>query len=170
MNRKKSGEAGGEVGILLHLLDEAYEKMAWHGPNLAGSLRGVTAKDAAWRPAPGRHNIQELAVHAAYWKYVARRRIKGEKRGSFPIEGSNWITLSAPDEASWKSARQILDREHRALRAVVASFPPERRRKALPGTRGRTALREIAGSAMHDVYHTGQIQLVKALRKKRRAG
>ena len=31
-----------------------------------------------------------------------------------------------------------------------------------------TALRETAGIAFHDVYHTGQIQLLKALLRKRR--
>jgi len=170
VSRRKAGGPGGEIAVLLHLLDEAYGKTAWHGPNLTGSLRGVTAREAAWRPAPGRHNIQELAVHAAYWKYVVRRRMTGEKRGSFPIEGSNFIELPVADPAAWKSARGVLEREHRALRAAVEGFPPERLRKALPGTRGRTALREIAGIAMHDVYHTGQIQLVKTLQRKRRAG
>lgn len=77
--------------MLLELLDEAFEKRSWHGPNLRGVLRGVTAEQAAWRAAPGRHNIWELTVHAAYWKYAVRRRLLGEKRGSFALEGSNWI-------------------------------------------------------------------------------
>lgn len=59
------------VKLLLRLLDESYEKSAWQGPNLKGSLRGVHAAQAAWRPAPGRHNVWELVVHAAYWKYAA---------------------------------------------------------------------------------------------------
>lgn len=43
--------------LVLALLDEAYEKKTWHGPNLKQSLKGVTAEEAAWRPGPGRHNI-----------------------------------------------------------------------------------------------------------------
>ena len=171
MKSGKSGRPGGEIGVLLHLLDEAYEKAAWHGRNLKGSLRGVSAPQAAWRPGKGRHSVRDLALHAAYWKSIVRRRMTGEKRGSFPIEGSNFFDLPAPTEKAWAAERELLDREHRALRAVVAAFPAERLRKPLPGTRGRTALREIAGIASHDVYHTGQIQLVKALRSRRvRAG
>ena len=165
--RGKKTSSGGEIGVLLHLLDEAYEKTAWHGPSLKGSLRGVSARQAAWRPGKGRHSVRDLALHAAYWKYVVRRRMTGEKRGSFPIEGSNFFDLPAPTEKAWRAEREVLDREHRALRALVAAFPPDRLRSALPGTRGRTALREIAGVALHDVYHTGQIQLVKALRSRR---
>jgi hypothetical protein len=168
MRNGKAGRPGGEIGVLLHLLDEAYGKAAWHGPNLKGSLRGVSARLAAWRPGKGRHCVRDIVLHAAYWKYVVRRRLTGEGKGSFPIAGSNFFDLPAPTEKAWRAEREILDGQHRALRAVVAAFPPDRLESPLPGTRGRTALREIAGIALHDVYHTGQIQLIKALRKKAR--
>ena len=51
--------------VLFDFIDEAFDKKSWHGPNLRGSLRGVTAQQAAWRPGPDRHNIWELALHAA---------------------------------------------------------------------------------------------------------
>ena len=169
MIRKKKSSRAGEIGVLLHLIDEAYENSAWHGPTLKGSLRGVTARRAAWRPAPGRHSIRELAAHAAYWKYTVRRRLTGDTSASFPLAGSNWLALPPASEKAWRAEREILDREHRALRAVVAAFPPRRLRNRLPGTRDRKALREIAGIALHDVYHAGQIQLLKTLQKKSRA-
>ena len=40
----------GEIALLLRLIDEGYEKKAWHGPNLKGSIRGLSAQDADWRP------------------------------------------------------------------------------------------------------------------------
>ena len=83
--------------FLLTLLDEAFDKRSWHGPNLRASLRGVTAADAAWRPRPAAHNIWELALHAAYWKYVVLRKVTGAKRGGFPLPGSNFFpALPAP--------------------------------------------------------------------------
>ena len=53
--------------LILTLIDEGYVKRTWHGPNLKQSIRGVTARQAAWRPEAGRHNIWELTLHAAYW-------------------------------------------------------------------------------------------------------
>jgi uncharacterized damage-inducible protein DinB len=156
----------GEIPILLHLLDEGYGSPAWHGPSLKTALRGLTARQAAWRPAPGRHNIRELAMHAAYWKWVVRRRLTGEKGGSFPIKGNNWLELPASSEEAWHAEREILEKAHQRLRETVARFSAARLTTVLAGTRRRTALREIAGIALHDVYHTGQIQLLKALRKK----
>ena len=43
--------ASSELSLLLRLFDEAYLRKAWHGPNLRGSIRGVTAEEAAWQPA-----------------------------------------------------------------------------------------------------------------------
>ena len=78
--------------LLLSLLDEAYSKKTWHGPNLRQSLKGVSAKQAARRPGRDRHNIWEIALHAAYWKYAVRRKLEGGKRGAFVLKGSNFFT------------------------------------------------------------------------------
>ena len=155
--------------VLLHALDEAYGKAAWHGPNLKGSLRGVTAREASRRPDSGRHNIREIVLHAAYWKYRVRRRLTGESRGSFSLPGNNWFRREGSNEKEWRAERDLLDREHRALRRAVAAFPEARYGKRLPGNEKRTALREIAGITLHDVYHAGQIQLLKVLVRKGRS-
>jgi hypothetical protein len=151
------------IDVLLGLLDEAFEAKAWHGTNLRGSVRGLSARAAAWRPGRGRHNIRELVVHAAYWKYAARRRLTGEKRGSFAVSGSNWFARpDAADEKGWKADVALLLEEHRRLRDVVASFPAAALDRPSPGSRF-TAHRLVQGVACHDLYHAGQIQLLKKL-------
>jgi len=158
----------GEIALLLALLDDAYDRKAWHGPNLRGSLRGLTAREAAWRPAEGRHNIWELAVHAAYWKYAVVRRLTGEKRGSFPIKGSNWFARPvSPSEKAWREDLALLDRQHRRLRDAIAALPAARLRQVSTGSQ-HTNLRLLYGIASHDLYHTGQIRLLKVLGKRRR--
>jgi len=157
--------AQAEIENLLGLIDEAYNRAAWHGPNLRGSIRGVTARAAALRPAKGRHNIWELVVHAAYWKYTVRRRLVGEKRGSFSLPGSNFF--KRPEDLSEKAGRAdvaLLEEEHRRLREAVAAVRPEDLNAPARGSRTRVH-RLIAGIAFHDVYHAGQIQLIKQLVK-----
>src|SRR5208337_1993659 len=69
-SRRSNGETVMDKNeLLLRMLAEGFARSAWHGPNLRQSLKGVRAKHAAWRPAHGRHNIWELALHAAYWKF-----------------------------------------------------------------------------------------------------
>jgi DinB superfamily len=152
-----------EIEHLLGLLDEAYERAAWHGPSLRGSIRGLTAKEAAWRPKAGRHNIWEIVVHAAYWKYTVRRRLLGEKRGSFSLQGSNWFVRSANrGEKAWRADIVMLDGEHQRLKASVSGVEPESLDRSARGSKTVTR-RLIAGIALHDVYHAGQIQLIKRL-------
>jgi hypothetical protein len=144
--------------LLLRLLDEAYKKKTWHGPNLRQAIRGVSAKQAAWRPGPGRHNVWEVTLHAAYWKYAVRRRIEGGKRGSFALKGRNFFPRpekGKASEAAWRADKELLDREHRALRRALE--------RVLGTPRGTRFLRQIYGVALHDVYHAGQIRLLRRL-------
>ena len=148
--------------LLLDAMDEAFARRSWHGPNLRGSLRGLSAREAAARPARGRHNIWELTVHAAYWKYTVRRRLTDGARGSFALAGSDWFPCPSPlSEAAWKSAVDLLVGEHRRLREVVTSLPASALFKKAKGSREN--LRVIRGIIAHDLYHAGQIRLVKRL-------
>jgi uncharacterized damage-inducible protein DinB len=152
-----------EIELLLQQLDQAYDKKAWHGPNLRSAVRRLGAEQAAWRPHPQRHSIAELVVHAAYWKYTVRRRLRGDKRGSFPLKGSNWFPLRAPlSEEAWRGYLELLEGEHQALRAAVAALPPRELRR-VPARSAFNVAALIQGVAAHDVYHAGQIQLLKRL-------
>lgn len=145
------------LGMLLANLDHAYDRRGWHGTNLRGSLRGVTTEEALRRPGKGRHNVWELTAHAAYWKYAARNRLQGGKRGGFPLKGSNWFASPARTDADgWRALVKMLDEEHRLLRAAIASLSDADLRDA-------KKVRMVYGVAAHDVYHTGQIQIVKRL-------
>lgn len=145
--------------MLLDGLDEAFDKKSWHGPNLRGAIRGVTTLQAAWRPAGDRHNIWELTLHAAYWKYVVRRKILRDKRGSFVLAGSNFFDRpergAAAAEAGWKRDIAILEAEHRELRDTVANLPARALTPAM--------CHLIRGAAAHDLYHAGQIRLLRRM-------
>jgi uncharacterized damage-inducible protein DinB len=157
---------GGSVAqraLLLGLLDEGYNRPAWHGPNLRGSLARLTAREAARRPAPGRHNIWEIAVHAAYWKYAVRRRLKGERRGSFPLKGSNWFPRTGEGgEEAWRRDLELLEDMHLALRQAVEGLVDTDLARVIPPGR-HTVARIVAGAALHDVYHAGQVRTLKRL-------
>lgn len=155
-----------ESRLLLKLLDEAFDKKAWHGTTLRGSLRGLAAGQAEWRPRPRSHNICEIAVHAAYWKYTVRRRLLGLKKGSFPLKGSNWFTHPGRlSERTWQNYVALLNEEHRLLREAVSRFDTAKLETRAPGTQSTYATL-LCGIAAHDLYHAGQIQLLKRLQSR----
>lgn len=153
------------IDLLVRILNEAFDRKSWHGTNLRGSIRGLNVQQASWRPLPERHNIWEHVLHCAYWKYTVRRRLTGEKRGSFALKGSNWFerpTATDRSESSWKEAVDLLAENHRLLLTSIMELSPDQLNK--PAAGGETSiLTLITGIAAHDTYHAGQIQLLKKL-------
>ena len=81
--------------LLLHTIGPRQGR-AWHGGvTPSGAVRGVSAAQAAWRPAPRVHTIWELTLHIAYWKYAIRRQLSAGARGGFPRTPSNWPACPA---------------------------------------------------------------------------
>jgi len=150
------------IALLLDNLDRAYRGPSWHGTSLRGTLRGLTPAAAMWRPRPRRNSIWDLLLHAAYWKYVVRRRLGGDARGSFPREGANFPAPPArADARALRADLTLLDEQHELLRAAVAALDPA----SLGARRGAwTVGNTVLGAAAHDLYHAGQINLVKRLR------
>jgi len=151
--------------LLLALVDEGFDHRSWHGTTLRGSIRGLNGRTAGWRPQRGRHNIWEIVVHCAYWKHAVQRRLTAERRGRFGISGSNWF--ASPDvvtDAAWRDAVERLDTEHRALRAAIVQLRPASLSERT-GAGRFTHAGLIRGIAAHDLYHAGQIQLLKRLQR-----
>ncbi len=164
--RERWGGDAPEVTQLLAVIDQAYDRQSWHGTNLRGSIRRVTAAQAAWRPAARRHNIWEIVVHAAYWKYAAARRFTGRARGSFPLKGSNWfprpLDPAHAGDTDWRADVALLDQMHTTLREAVTALPVKELARTPAGSKvSNFAL--VSGIAAHDLYHAGQIQLLKRL-------
>jgi uncharacterized damage-inducible protein DinB len=63
---------------------------------------------------------------------------------------------------AWRADVALLERTHRTLRDAIADLDPrELDRQPLKGKTTRRVL--ITGVAAHDLYHAGQIQLLKRL-------
>jgi len=146
---------------MIELIDEAFTGPSWHGPSLLGSIRGLTETEAAWRPGKGRHNIWELIVHAAYWKYIVRRRLTRQREERFPVKGSNWFIRPLKGRA-WKEDVGLLLEQHELLRDVILRYPESALTRPV-GSGRQTAGYVIRGIAAHDLYHAGQIRLLKRL-------
>ena len=102
-------------------------------------------------------------LHIAYWKYVARRKLSGDKRGSFPLKGTNWFPVSTElSDSQWGEYLQILEDQHDRLRKAVTELAGK-----APSSVPAEKVHLISGVAAHDLYHTGQIQLLKKLAKKK---
>ena len=139
--------------LLLDLLDRAFDKRSWHGATLSGAIRGVGAQAAA-RSVHGRKSIWQQVLHAAYWKQRVLNHMAGPSR--FPRRGSNWPAIpSDRSEAAWRADVEVLRDTHARLRAALAGLPRARLDKKMTWL--------LQGAAAHDLYHAGQIKLLRRM-------
>ncbi len=150
--------------LLLQMINEAYRMPNWNETSLQSTLRRVTPQMASWRPPHVKRSIADIVVHCAYWKYALRRRLTGGKRGGFPLKGSNWFRTSDDLTAEqWSEYRSLLEDQHEQLCEAIANC-----RRVLSHAKPRedghwTSLQRVFWLAIHDGYHTGQINLIKAM-------
>ncbi|HKW34506.1 MAG TPA: DinB family protein [Candidatus Acidoferrum sp.] len=158
MNATQTQQAG---SFLPRILDEGYGPEAWHGPDLKATLADVSEEVAFWRPAPGRHNIAEVALHHAYCVRSVRGQLSGSPPEPFALEGEDWFELPGPGRLTWPRIQSVVETEQNKLAAVVAEVAAGRAQSKLSDSE---CFNLVLGITCHAIYHAGQIQLLKRLR------
>jgi uncharacterized damage-inducible protein DinB len=159
--KAKSAEIPSEAARIAELLRRAFDGSAWHGPALLELLEDVDAATAAAKPLAKVHSIWELVLHIAVWDGVALRRLSGEK--CQPTGLANFPPVAKPTEAAWRKAVAHAKRAHDALVKAVASLPDSRLGNRVPGKR-YDFYHMLHGIAQHELYHAGQIAILKKAR------
>ncbi|UCG87859.1 MAG: DinB family protein [Gemmatimonadota bacterium] len=150
---------------ILKLLDPPAGRRLWYGgATVAGCLRGITPEQAAWKPAAKRNSVWELTLHLAYWKYAVRRNLEALPQGTFARSPANWPAVPEPADApQWKADRALLRSEHMLLVNAVRAFEPQRLDETAPGSGAYRFVDLLFGIVSHDLYHVGQIQVLKRM-------
>ena len=146
--------ASNEIERIADQMERAFDGRSWHGPPLMKILRGITADEASARLFPGTHTVWELVNHVASWKRIVARRISGKV-----------VRVTAAQDwprpmGSWADAVSELRRAHRDLVKAVRKLPPARLGVRIPG-KGHDHYIALHGMVQHDLYHAGQIALLK---------
>jgi len=144
-------------------LRRAFDGEAWHGDSLFEILEGVTAARAAARPIAGAHTIWELVLHVAAWDGAVLRRLGGAAVELSDAE--NFPPVTDTSAAAWSAALAQVRRGHAELVAAVASLPDSRLDDMVPGKEGAhyTFYHMLHGVVQHELYHAGQIALLKKM-------
>jgi uncharacterized damage-inducible protein DinB len=150
-----------ETARIADQLRRAFSGDAWHGDSLLEILDGVNAAQAAARPIPHAHTIWELVLHIAAWDGAVRRRLGGEAV-ALPDE-QNFPPVRDTSESAWRKTMEHLRRVHDELVQTVSEFPDTRLAAQVPGKEGAhyNFYYMLHGVVQHELYHAGQIALLK---------
>jgi hypothetical protein len=149
------------VGIESRVLNEGYGPGAWHGADLKAALADVAPAHAFWRPATGRHNIAEIAMHHAYCARAVSSQISGRTAEPFVLDGEDWFDISDETTLSWPEILATVDTAQQRLGALVADIEAGKVTSPLAHD---DRFNLVLGITCHAIYHSGQIQLIKRLR------
>jgi uncharacterized damage-inducible protein DinB len=140
-------------------MDRAFAGDAWHGPPLQSLLQGLLAEDASKHPIEGAHSVWELVLHLTAWNDFMRHELMGE-RAEVTAE-KDWPPVWDVSEVAWKRALENLGESHNRLRQVAAGLRDDQLND-IPVTRtSNTRYLMLHGVVQHNLYHAGQIALLK---------
>jgi uncharacterized damage-inducible protein DinB len=151
-----------ESALIAEQLRRAFEGEAWHGPALLELLQGVDAATAAAEPLPDVHSIWELVLHVEAWDAAACRRLNGEI--TQPTGEANFPAVRNPTDATWRDAVAQAKLTHDKLVQMVEALPQSRLRDQVPG-KDYDFYFMLHGVVQHELYHAGQIAILKKVKK-----
>jgi len=151
--------ANREVERIADQLRRAFEGNAWHGPALSEILSDVTSEQAAKKPLCAAHSIWEIVLHIAVWESAVRRRLVGEVIDELPPE-EDWPPVKDTSENAWQSILESLKQGNRQLQQAISEFRDERLSEPVPA-KGYSMYVMLHGVVQHDLYHAGQIAILK---------
>jgi uncharacterized damage-inducible protein DinB len=152
-----------EAARIADQLRRAFGGEAWHGDSVFEILKGVTAAQAAARPIARAHTIWELVLHVAAWDGAVLRRLGGVAVTLSDAE--NFPPVTNTSDAAWRKALAEVRRVHETLVEAVSVLPDSRLDEIVPGKEGAhyTFYYMLHGVVQHELYHAGQIALLKKM-------
>jgi hypothetical protein len=148
------------AGTFNRILDEGYGPGAWYGSDLRAAITDVTPATAFRRPASGRHNIAEVALHHAYWAGQIEAKLTGGDAAAFPLVGEDWFELDDESRLSWTAVLTLVDTAQQRLARTAGEIASGARTSPLSEPERFDLVIGITG---HAAYHAGQVQLIKKL-------
>jgi hypothetical protein len=93
------------------------------------------------------------------WESVVRRRLLGESVSDLAPE-QDWPAVTNVTEPAWRKTLEELEKSHLQTRQVIAQLTDERLDDTVPG-KGYSVYVMLHGLVQHDLYHAGQIALLR---------
>jgi hypothetical protein len=100
-------------------------------------------------------------LHIAAWDDAIIRRANGNAVKLSDVE--NFPEITNASDSAWREAVDTMKKTHERLVATVAAFPDAQLQEPVPGKSESyyNFFYMFAGIAQHELYHAGQIALLK---------
>lgn len=152
-----------ETKHLKNQLYRLYEGEVWHGPSIKEVLTGVLPSTATTRITPQSKNIAEYLQHLINWRTFALEKMTGGD--SFDIilnSEADWSTINELSQEQWNELIENYEESQTELLEVLGTYSDRKLEAIVPGRKYSFAML-IDGIIHHDIYHSGQMMLIRKL-------
>ncbi len=164
--KKKKISGTSEAGRIADQLRRAFYGSAWHGPAVLQLVKDIDAKTAVAKPLDDVHSIWELLLHIEAWDRAGLIRLSGQK---CQMTGKkNFPPVTSSTDALWRETVAQVKGTHDELVETVAGLSESRLRDQVPG-KPYDFYHMLHGIAQHELYHAGQIAILKKAAGKSRS-
>ncbi|MBI3218300.1 MAG: DinB family protein [Bacteroidetes bacterium] len=144
-----------EMDRITRLLEKTFDQQPWYGSSIMEILKTVNPLMVNQRSGDT-HTIAELVEHMISWRTFTTKRLQGD--AEFQVND----TANFPVSPSWEDTIKRLHQSQEELVKAAKLFPEERLNELVPSNQFRyTFYTLLHGIIQHDVYHLGQIALLK---------
>lgn len=147
-----------EAERIARQLERSIAGPAWAGPSVLEALSEVTATQACAYPVPNAHSIWEITHHLKAWQEVARLRLDGVVWEPTPEE--NFPAPEDPSAEAWEQLKSALLQDTQQLHARILAMD-DADFHAPVADRDYDTYTLLHGVVQHNLYHAGQIALLK---------
>lgn len=140
------------------------EDWQWQ-PSLSEAVEGLTAAQAAWKPASERHSIWQIVRHLTLWKRGVLSAWDGAPPDMARLEADDWQEITGGEQDWERDRRTLLEISAQLLTRAQALDDAALSRPIVWYTSGATQplATRVIHTTTHDVYHAGQIRYLRAL-------
>ncbi|WP_348798881.1 DinB family protein [Flavobacterium adhaerens] len=145
---------------ILNLYQSIYNGNPWLEVTLVNTLKDITAEQAYRKTNPKLNTIWEIVNHLIQWRRNILRRMQGETITT--PEHNYFVPILDPSEAAWEQSLQSLAKTQELWNSYFEKLEDSDLEKIYTNN-GHSYYEHIHGIIQHDIYHLGQIVILKKL-------
>ena len=147
-----------EIQNIKTIFDRSFNGPAWHGPDIKSVLKEISHEEALKKVGDS-HNIAEIVFHMIAWRNFLINNLKGQKNYEVSDE-ENFKKIDNISEADWTKLKDRLENSQNEMLELL-SRTNETILDQKVGARKYTYYILMHGVIQHDLYHLGQIELIR---------
>lgn len=151
-----------KIKEMISALSEIFEGEPWYGESMMRKLENVSYVIGDKICVPESHNVAQIVSHLIAWKTFALEKLKKNEAFDIKIDSDrDWPEIEVNSPEDWERLKHDLvvaqSKIYEFLKTKQNSFLKEK----VVG-RDYTIEYLLQGIVQHDIYHLGQIGLIKS--------